>query len=117
MGLEDGAALGECLERAKSIEDIPRLLHVFESIRKPRAELLSKVSANTSHLWQLPDGEAQQKRDKYMKSTPMWKESDAWDGTHIDDIPESATDPTYQEWVMAHNVISFTNRQLDKILS
>lgn len=38
MGIEDGAALAETLERAANTEDIKRVLPAFEKIRKPRAE-------------------------------------------------------------------------------
>ena len=144
MGIEDGAALAETLERATNTEDIMRVLPAFETIRKPRAELIASASATLGKMWQMPDGEAQQQRDERMKATPIW-DAKTWDGTHVDEIPGSLRDPKYQTWVMGYDTIAFvcffydfiprfsvvgafllilslirvlqTNRQLDKLLS
>jgi salicylate hydroxylase len=45
MGIEDGAALVETLERAVKTNDIKRVLPAFETIRKPRAESIASASA------------------------------------------------------------------------
>lgn len=58
MGIEDGAALAEILERATNIQDTKRLLPAFETIHKPRAELIASASAMLGKMWQMPDGEA-----------------------------------------------------------
>ncbi|KAN0104053.1 FAD/NAD(P)-binding domain containing protein [Hyaloscypha variabilis] len=116
MGIEDGAALAETLGRATNAEDIKRVLPAFEKIRKPRAELIAIASAMLGKIWQMPDGEAQQQRDERMKAMPIW-DAKTWDGSYIDDVPGSLRDPNYQSWVMGHDTIIFTNRQLDKMLA
>ncbi|KAI9745685.1 MAG: hypothetical protein M1818_001219 [Claussenomyces sp. TS43310] len=116
MGVEDGAALAETLERATSAADIKRVLPAFEKIRKPRAELIASASAMLGKMWQMSDGEAQQQRDERMKAMPIW-DAKSWDGSHVDDVPGSMRDPTYQTWVMGHDTAGFTNRQLDKLLA
>lgn len=143
MGIEDGAALAETLERATNTEDIKRVLPAFEKIRKPRAELIANASAMLGKMWQMPDGEAQQQRDERMKAMPIW-DAKTWDGTHVDEVPGSLRDPKYQTWVMGHDTIAFvgfallstkllffwsfllivlliyglqTNRQLDQLLA
>ncbi|KAI9825138.1 MAG: hypothetical protein M1819_000596 [Sarea resinae] len=116
MGIEDGAALAETLSRAKDVADIKRVLQAFESIRKPRAELLTSASSMLGKMWQMPDGEAQKQRDERMRAMPIWDAAN-WDGSHIDDVPSSIRDPKYQTWVMGHDTVSFTNRQLDRLLA
>jgi salicylate hydroxylase len=106
MGIEDGAALAETLERATNTEDIKQVLPAFEKIRKPRAELIASASAMLGKMWQMPDGEAQQQRDERMKEMPIW-DANTWDGTHVDEVPGSLRDPKYQTWVMGHDTIAF----------
>jgi 2-polyprenyl-6-methoxyphenol hydroxylase-like FAD-dependent oxidoreductase len=52
MGLEDAAALATLLPLGTQIEseDIPKRLELFEKIRKPRVEWLSKISADRADL-------------------------------------------------------------------
>ena len=42
--LEDGAALGILLSEAKTREDLPRLLKLYEELRKPRSSALQQRS-------------------------------------------------------------------------
>jgi len=111
MGIEDGAALAETLERATDAEDIKRVLPAFETIRKSRAELIASASAILGKMWQMPDGEAQRQRDERMKATPIWDAS-TWDGTHVDEVPGSMRDPKYQTWVMGHDTVAFVGCSL-----
>jgi salicylate hydroxylase len=106
MGIEDGAALAETLERTTNTEVINRVLPAFEKIRKPRAELIASASAMLGKMWQMPDGEAKQQRDERMKAMPIW-DANTWDGTHVDEVPGSLRDPMYQTWVMGHDTIAF----------
>jgi salicylate hydroxylase len=70
MSIEDGAALVECLERACGDRNlIPRALGAFESIRKPRCEIVQEASRGTGHRWHMPDGPEQQKRDQAMTAS------------------------------------------------
>jgi salicylate hydroxylase len=108
MGIEDGAALTETLERATNTEDIKRVLPAFEKIRKPRAELITSASAMLGKMWQMPDGEAQQQRDERMKAMPIW-DANTWDGTHVDEVPKFLRDPKYQTWVMGHDTVAFVS--------
>jgi salicylate hydroxylase len=66
VSIEDGAALAECLDRAESVSDLQRLLSAFEMIRKPRCETISKSALANADVWHLPDGPAQQGRDRKM---------------------------------------------------
>jgi len=66
VSIKDGAALAECLDRAVSVSDLQRLLSTFEMIRKPRCEAIAKSALANADVWHLPDGPAQQRRDREM---------------------------------------------------
>lgn len=44
QGVEDAACLAECLDRASSTIDIPKILKAFEAIRKPRTDKVREHS-------------------------------------------------------------------------
>src|SRR4051812_6858068 len=64
--VEDGAVLAECLSHATSTSDIPKALHAYEKIRRPRAELIQATALITGQYKAMPDGLAQVKRDERM---------------------------------------------------
>ncbi|KAH7390218.1 hypothetical protein BKA64DRAFT_117741 [Cadophora sp. MPI-SDFR-AT-0126] len=68
MAIEDGAALAESISRADSVTDLPKLLKVFEAVRKPRCEDISANCLKNAEIFHLPDGPAQEKRDLAMKN-------------------------------------------------
>lgn len=106
MAMEDSAALGECLARAKDASDIPQALRAFETIRKPRTSLLSEFALMNAHIWQLPDGEEQRQRDAMFKNRPMFSAA-GWDGKHIDEVPATPRDPLFFAWMLGHDVVGF----------
>ena len=108
MAMEDGVSLAVCLSRCSSVADIPHALQSFEAIRKPRTKMLATHAKVNAHLWQLSDGEEQQKRDEMMKNLPLWS-SAGWDGKHVDDIPESPMDASFNAWVLGHDVVDFVS--------
>ena len=65
--IEDGAVLGECIDRCFSASDLPKALKAFEKIRKTRCERVVKGSRANGDIWHLPDGEQQQERDRSMR--------------------------------------------------
>ncbi|KAI9745051.1 MAG: hypothetical protein M1818_001329 [Claussenomyces sp. TS43310] len=116
MAVESGAALAECINRARNEDDIPQCLLAFESIRKPRVQMVQKKSEDDAKQLHLPKGDAQQEtRDKELKEKPEWKPHVEWDGKHIDEVPQSVSDPLWGPWILGHHTIEYTNRQLDKI--
>lgn len=108
MAIEDSVCLAECLARAEATSDIPKALKVYEAIRKPRTKLISDFGESMSHIWQLPDGEDQQKRDEMYRQTPYSTTSN-WDGKHVDDLPGIPPDPLFFPYMLAHDVIGFVS--------
>lgn len=108
MAIEDGTALGECLERARDINNTPQALRAFETIRKPRTKLLSDFAAINAHVWRLPDGEEQSQRDEVIKNWLIFS-AQGWDSKHIDKVPDTPKDLLFFAWMLAHDVIDFVS--------
>ncbi|WEW58589.1 2-polyprenyl-6-methoxyphenol hydroxylase [Emydomyces testavorans] len=101
MAIEDGAALGECLDRARSTWDIPKVLHAFEAIRKPRCERVQAVARENEHIWHLPDGPQQVARDRVMKQkAEEVKKETSWN-------PNRWSDEEFQPWLLGHDVFTY----------
>ena len=108
MAVEDSACLAECLARAKNASDIPKALRAFETIRKPRTKLLGAFAERNAHIWQLPDGEEQLRRDDMIRKNPIFSTSN-WDGKHVDEVPGLPPDPLFFPWMLAHDVVHFVS--------
>jgi salicylate hydroxylase len=76
--LRTGVTLAECLERAKTPEDI----------HKPRCKVVQDWSASAAKIATLPDGKEQEERDRMYKAHNNHIQQKPWDGVHIDEIPE-----------------------------
>ncbi|KAL1966637.1 hypothetical protein VTN77DRAFT_4048 [Rasamsonia byssochlamydoides] len=107
MAIEDGAALGECLDRAATKRDIPRVLQAFQTIRKPRCERVQLGARENGHIWHLHDGKEQEQRDKAMKQAATQRDSVN---------PNQWSDADFQPWLFGHDVFAYTNEMLDVIL-
>lgn len=68
MAVEDAICLAECLDRAKTIEEIPAVLRAFQEIREPRCKLVQDWSAAQGERATLPDGPMQEKRDEMLRN-------------------------------------------------
>jgi salicylate hydroxylase len=108
MAIEDSVALSLCLARCTSTSSIPRALHAFEAIRKPRTTVLGKYSEHNARIWQLPDGPEQRERDERSRKTPFFIAQD-WDGRHVDEVPGIPPDPLFFPYMLAHDVVAFVS--------
>lgn len=108
IAIEDSACLAECLSRATSISDIPRVLHAFETIRKPRVTHIGEFALFNAHAWQLPDGEEQRKRDDMLAKAPIFAAQN-WDGKHVDEFPGLPPNPMYHPWMLGHDVVDYVS--------
>lgn len=113
MCVEDAACLAECLDRVNFVEDLPKILHAYEQIRKPRTEWFVKRGSHMAAIWHLPDGESQQKRDKAWGARPLsLPDRTVWDGKHIDDPPvgpEVAFHPLINPWTLAFDIVDYVS--------
>jgi salicylate hydroxylase len=106
MGIEDSACLAECLSRAASTSDIPKLLGIFQKIRQPRVESVAGRSRAMHKMSHMSDGPAQEARDKHLKSRPYYSPPSKWDRKPIDVAPPGM-DPMYEPYLVGHDVFEF----------
>jgi hypothetical protein len=52
------------------LEDLAKFLSAYETIRKPRTEWCIKKGRQNAQMLHMPDGEEQQKRDRYLLLSP-----------------------------------------------
>ena len=98
MGIEDAGALGTLLEKISSKSQLPEMVHMYESIRKPRALYLRGRSEAFKTTYTLPDGPEQHRRDfALLQEEP----SDGW--------ANFLSDPVLGPQTYGYNVISEAN--------
>ena len=69
MAVEDAAVLGECLASMKSPDDLRKAVMAYQAIRKPRCEHVQQIAKGNADMMVLPDGPAQEERDRQLKET------------------------------------------------
>ena len=105
-----GRSLPECLDRAKAIDDIPRILKAFERLRRPRVESIIEMSREMMGLWNLPDGDRQVQRDAFYASLPsQLKGVKPWDGKPVDGPPKGINDPLFSPYFRGHKTVDFVS--------
>ncbi|EPQ53357.1 FAD/NAD P-binding domain-containing protein [Gloeophyllum trabeum ATCC 11539] len=67
MAIEDAAVLGNLFSRVSHQSQIKPLLHAYMSLRLPRTADTQNQSRLNQHIFHLPDGPEQEKRDEAMK--------------------------------------------------
>ena len=109
MGLEDAVTLAECLERAKTTDEIPKVMKAYQEIREPRCKLVQEWSSAKAKNFTLPDGPEQEERDKILKAHNTFREQKPWDKVHIDEVPESISSKDWQAWLLGHNAVGYVS--------
>lgn len=100
--------LAECLERAETTDDIPKVLKSYQEIRGPRCNLVQEWSAIQCKRATMPDGPEQEQRDKNFKSANHWAKAEPWDGVHVDE-PPPIDDSTWYAWLCGHDTVVFVS--------
>jgi len=67
MAIEDGAVLGNLLSRISHISQLRPLLQAYQDLRLPRTAAVQESSRLNQHIFHLPDGPEQRKRDESMR--------------------------------------------------
>jgi salicylate hydroxylase len=101
--IEDGAALAECLDRAKDINDVPALLRAFQAIRKPRCEIIQKGSLANGEIWHMSDGPEQEQRDRDMKEIGKKSKN-----------PNQWSDESFQPWLFGYDTVKEVSNNREK---
>ncbi|KAK5229848.1 hypothetical protein LTR96_003460 [Exophiala xenobiotica] len=120
MAVEDGAVLGECLDRCRDMEDLPRAAKAYEKLRKRRCELVTKGSHANGDIWHLPDGEDQEERDSIMGAQVVDDKTDAAAAAATATAAHAQkknlnqwSDPAFQPWLWGYDAFAEANAYLD----
>ena len=108
--IEDGAALAECVARATGLSMIPSVLQAFETIRKPRCDIIQSGSRANGSIWHMPDGPEQRKRDEEMRDT-IRNNGRKSDG-EVSKNPNRWSDETFQPWLFGYDTISEASKDI-----
>jgi salicylate hydroxylase len=90
QAIEDAAVLARCL--ADDLDDPPRALRRYETLRIPRTSRLQEVSHARSLINHLPDGPEQRARDKSFANADALLANGWIYGYDPDDAPPATTD-------------------------
>ncbi len=89
LGFESATVLGKILAQARQQADIPAMLRLYESLRRPRTDLVRGVTQKMAREWMLPDGPLQVDRDDIF----------VHEGTPLQGYPNALQDPFSQRWL------------------
>ena len=67
MTIEDGAVLGNLLSRISRISQLEPLLKAYQDLRLPRTARVQASTRFLQHIYHLPDGPEQRKRDENLQ--------------------------------------------------
>jgi salicylate hydroxylase len=95
MAVEDGVALARSLSKLSDTADLPKALHIFQQVRKERAEKMQEASLLNGKLLHFPDGPLQQARDAGMKPETL--------GLQFLHSPNQWSDPATQMWCYGYD--------------
>ncbi|KAJ4169050.1 hypothetical protein NW754_010982 [Fusarium falciforme] len=115
QAIEDGACLAECLDRVKSLSDLPVYLEAYEKIRKPRAERVQKGTRDSSLIWHMHDGPEQEARDKAFSYMELGTRDEQFEEELEKANPNSLSGKKFQQWLFGYDVFSATNAVLDQL--
>ena len=78
MAVEDGAVLGRLLglfaQHQSPKASLPALLHLYQDVRKERAQTTVRTATGSRELYHMVDGPAQEKRDRLFAAHDWWDE-------------------------------------------
>ncbi|KAI5920967.1 hypothetical protein F4810DRAFT_388205 [Camillea tinctor] len=141
LAVEDGAALGECLDlcldrdRGAGVDhhsfsflrdnkdgddyadidiDVPRALRAFETIRQRRVETVRRASLYNLWVLHLPDGEAQRQRDEATgEGNGNVNEGDPGKTTMVTaESPNLWSSGMFSEWLFGYDAFADTKKRL-----
>ncbi|KAB8304608.1 hypothetical protein EYC80_003984 [Monilinia laxa] len=99
MAFEDAAALGVLFSKITSKTQIPELLRIYDTLRRPRALLCRNRSRDLRNIYAIKDGLEQEERDRLLLHEP------SFDGS-----PNFLEDPFLRSWLYNHNAVEATEK-------
>ncbi|KAJ5539463.1 FAD binding domain-containing protein [Penicillium frequentans] len=103
MAFEDAATIGVLLSSIKDKKQIPDLLTIYETIRRPRVTEMHRRVKQVRDIYSMADGPKQQERDRQLR------EQAPFDG-----YPNFLADPVLQEWMFSYDAFKVAQKALDR---
>ncbi|KAL9597699.1 MAG: hypothetical protein Q9219_004956 [cf. Caloplaca sp. 3 TL-2023] len=89
LGFESATVLGNLLAEATHQSEVPRILKMYERLRRPRTDLVRGVTQKMADVWMLPNGPLQVARDRvFLEECPPSQ-----------GYPNALQDPFFQTWL------------------
>ena len=113
MSIEDGACLAESLAEAKTADEVPELLRLFEHLRKPRCETIQLGSRSNGDMWHLHDGPEQELRDRALSKDDFVEDRNL-------DLVEGSRNPNpwsnkdFQPWLFGYDAFKNAKKAVDR---
>ena len=105
MAFEDAAVLGTLLRKIRHRVQLPNILSIYESIRKPRTAALRVRSQAQRAVNAFQDGPLQQERDRQLRNLQPFE-----------GYPNFLADPGLQKRVFGYNAVKEADMAWDRHL-
>lgn len=92
QAVEDGAVLGALFSKITHKSQLPDLLLIYETLRKPRTTRVVKGSTDLRDIFHMHDGDRQKERDRQLT------QHDPFEG-----FPNRWADPVFQEFLFGYD--------------
>ncbi|EXJ70309.1 uncharacterized protein A1O5_06377 [Cladophialophora psammophila CBS 110553] len=108
QAVEDGAVLGHLFEKIESRSQVPDLLVIYESVRKPRTTRVVNGSSQLGReIFHLHDGPRQRERDRQLL---------AWQADPFDGYQNRWRDPVFQKFLFGYDCREVVEEAWDRYL-
>ena len=97
MATEDAGAIAECVGKASSAKDLPRMTRFYERSRKWRCEKVQANARRNGEFIHMPNGEEQEHRDRKLMGTRFP------DDDYVDTGP--LLDVSFTSWLYEHDSV------------
>lgn len=106
MAFEDAATIGVLFSSIKDKRQIPDLLTIYETMRRPRVTEMHRRVKQVRDIYSMADGPKQQERDRQLREQ-----------TPFDGYPNFLADPVLQEWMFSHDAFKEAQKALNTFQS
>lgn len=104
--VEDGCVLGGLLGKIRSKNDVPRVLALYEQLRRPRTSTVVLGSTKQRHIFHMHDGPEQEERDRIMLSQHPPRPGH----------PNQWADPVMQEFLFGYDADAEVEKAWDLLM-
>ena len=99
MAVEDGAVLGALFDKITDRTQVPKVLKMYEDLRRPRATRVVRTSLSQGVARKLHDGKEQRERDEWFATLGY------------NDYPIHSAGPGFREWLLGYDAFGEVERE------